>query len=118
MSKRKIEERLRKALLQDGNMEHALYEFELEEHRDYWYQGLQNDGDEFVFAVTENSGDVAMVLITEDKTVYVNEEAREKLSELWHQAYRGNMERLIPVMAQELADGMITVSGVKTVLRR
>jgi hypothetical protein len=115
VSKRQIEERLRKALLQDGNMAHALYEFELEEHRDYWYQGLQNDGDEFVFAVTENSGDVAMVLITEDKTVYVNEEARDKLSELWPQAYRANMERLIPMMAQELADGTIAVNGVKTV---
>ncbi len=53
-------------------MERALYEYELEEHIDYWYEGLKADRDEFVFAVTENSGDVAMVLITADKTVYIN----------------------------------------------
>ncbi len=115
MSKRLIEKRLRKALLQDGKMEQALYEFELEEHLEYWYQGLQDDRDEFVFAVTERSGDVAMVLITEEKTIYVNEEARAKLSELWPRAYRSNMKRLIPMMAEELANDIIAVNGVKTV---
>ena len=50
-------------------MERALYEHKLEEHIDYWYEGLKTDRDEFVFVVTENSGDVAMVLITADKTV-------------------------------------------------
>ena len=96
-------------------MEHTLYEFELEEHIDYWYEGLKADRDEFVFAVTENKGHVAMVLITEEKTVYVNEEAREKLSELWPIAYQPNMKRLIPVMARELANEIIAVNGVKTV---
>ena len=36
VSKSKIETRLRQALLQGGKMEHALYEYELEEHIDYW----------------------------------------------------------------------------------
>jgi len=71
MKKRKIANTLRKALLQDGKMERALYEYELEEHLDYWYEGLKSDRDQFVFAITENSGDVAMVLITPDKTIYV-----------------------------------------------
>ena len=115
MRKRQIEKLLRKALLKDGKMERALYEFELEEHIDYWYEGLKADRDEFVFAVTENSGEVAMVLITEEKTVYVNEEAREKLSERWPKAYRANMKRLIPMMAEELANDIIAVNGVKTV---
>ena len=60
--KKKIANLLRKALLQDGKMERSLYEYELKEHIDYWYEGLKADRDEFVFAVTENSGDVAMVL--------------------------------------------------------
>jgi hypothetical protein len=86
----------------------------LEENIEYWYEGLKTDRDEFVFAVTENSGDVAMVLITEDKTVYINEDAREKLVELWPQTYTVNMKRLIPVMAEELANGILTVTGVET----
>lgn len=114
MKKRKIANALRKALLQDGKMERALYEYELEEHIDYWYEGLKSDCDEFVFAVTENSGDVAMVLITEERTIYVNEEAREKLSEFWTKAYKNNINRLIPMMAEDLANDIISVNGVKT----
>ena len=116
--KKQIEKHLRKALLQEGQMEQALYEFELEEHLDYWYEGLKADRDEFVFAVTEHSGDVAMVLITKEKTIYVNEEARAKLSQLWSKAYRGNITHLIPMMAEGLAQEIISVNGVKTVSQR
>ncbi len=114
MSKKKIANLLRKALLQDGQMERALYKHELEEHIDYWYEGLKTDRDEFVFAVTENSGDVAMVLITADKTVYINEDAREQLLKEWPIAYKTNIKRLIPMMAEELANDIISVNGVKT----
>jgi hypothetical protein len=112
--KRKIAALLRKALLQGGKMERALYEYELEEHIDYWYEGLKADRDEFVFVVTENSGDVAMVLITADKTVYINEEAREQLSKEWPLAYKTNIKRLIPMMAEDLANDILSVNGVKT----
>lgn len=115
MKKRKIANTLRKALLEDGKMERALYEYELEEHIDYWYEGLKSDREQFVFAVTENSGDVAMVLITPDKTIYVNEEAREKLSEFWIKAYKHNINQLIPMMAENLANDIISVTGVKMV---
>ena len=114
MRKKKSANLLRKALLQGGKMEHALYEHELEEHLDYWYEGLKTDRDEFVFAVTENSGDVAMVLITADKTVYLNEDAREQLLKEWPMAYKTNIKRLIPMMAEELANDIISVNGVKT----
>ncbi|GAL93372.1 MAG: hypothetical protein DWQ51_06685 [Microcystis wesenbergii TW10] len=115
MKKRKIANTLRKALLEDGKMERALYEYELEEHIDYWYEGLKSDRDQLVFAVTENSGHVAMVLITPDKTIYVNEEAREKLAKFWIKAYENNINQLIPMMAENLANDIISVTGVKMV---
>ena len=107
---------MRKALLKDGRMAAALYEYELAEHIEYWYTGLQTDGEEYVFAVTENSGDVAMVLITKGKENYVNEEARAKLQTLWLQpVYARNLKLLIPVMADQLANNIIAVNGVKVV---
>lgn len=115
MKQKKIANTLRKALLEDGKMERALYEYELEEHIDYWYEGLKSDRDQLVFAVTENSGDVAMVLITPDKTIYVNEEAREKLAKFWIKAYENNINQLIPMMAENLANDIISVTGVKMV---
>ncbi|NJR53030.1 MAG: hypothetical protein HC780_29205 [Leptolyngbyaceae cyanobacterium CSU_1_3] len=115
MMSKKIESLLRKALLDDGEMAYSLYEYELEEHIDYWYDGLKADRDDFVFVVTENSGHVAMVLIMPDKTVLVNEAARAKLIEFWQNNYSINLNRLIPTMADELANNSLFVNGVKTV---
>jgi hypothetical protein len=43
MRKKEIEELLRKALLENGKLEIALYEYELEKHIEDWYAGLQKD---------------------------------------------------------------------------
>jgi hypothetical protein len=114
MSKR-IERLLRKALIQNGELVYTLYEHELAQYIDYWYDGLKEDRDEFVFAVTENTGHTAMVLITKDKKLYINEEARKKLRRVWGKVYKRNMEHLIPLMAEELANDIIAVNGVKIV---
>jgi len=116
--RQKIAVLLRRALLEKGKMEYSLYEYELEEHIDYWYDGLKADRDDFVFVVTENSGHVAMVLILPDKTVLINEAARAKLSEFWQSNYSANLKRLIPVMAKELANNELFVNGVKVVDRK
>jgi len=110
-----LTQQLRKALLENGKMAQALYEYELEENLDYWYKGLIRDKEDFVFVVTENTGDVAMVLITPDKTVYINEDARAKLMEFWPAVYAQNIERFIPAMVQTLLDGNFFETGCKIV---
>ena len=40
---------------------------------------LAHDRDDYIFAVTEKSGHVAMVLIEKTGHVYINEQAKEKL---------------------------------------
>ena len=115
---KEIKRLLKKALLQGGKMEYGLYEYDLEEHVDYLYDGLKRDKDEFVFAVNENTGHVAMVLIMPDKTLYLNDEARGKLQEIWPETYEYNMKRLIPTMVNDLVSGNIAVNGVKTLKER
>ena len=73
----KDEKLLTQALLQDVEMNHSLYEFELEEIVDDLKQSMRDDNDDYIFSVTENSGHVAMVLIEESGQLY--EQAREKL---------------------------------------
>ena len=111
-----IEKNLRKALLLDGEMNYALYEFELKEHIDYWKKGMYRDKEEFLFVVTENNGDVAMLLITERDELIINENARHILQLLWNvkDIYKKNIERLLPVMAEQLENGILSVNGVKT----
>lgn len=114
-SKKQIIRNLREALLQDGEMSRSLYEYELEPNIDYWYDELKADRNEYVIVITENNGHVAMVLIQDDKTLYINEAGRERLKKLWPAAYRQNMERFIPMMAQDLSNGYMAVTGVNTV---
>ena len=63
-------------------MQYGLYEYELEERVDELTASLAADQDDYIFAVTENSGHVAMVLIEKSGQVHINEQAREKLRAL------------------------------------
>jgi hypothetical protein len=55
-----------------------------------------------------------MVLMERSGKIYINELARDKLRDLWRDAYLHNMKKLIPVFAKQLNDGVIPINGVKT----
>ncbi|WP_271255113.1 hypothetical protein [Pseudanabaena sp. Chao 1811] len=112
---KEISDLLSKALLEKEQMDYDLYKFELEEHLQEWYAGLKADRNNFVLVVTENSGSVAMVLISKDKTVYVNEDGREKLSTIWKFNYENNVRLLLPAMANDIDSGFFSVTGITVV---
>lgn len=113
MTTKKIERLLKQALLHDGAMEYALYEYELADHLDDLKTSMAHDKDDYIFAITENRGDVAMALIENSGQVYVNEEARERLKTLCPAAYESNIKLLLPMLAQQLHEGQIPINGVK-----
>ena len=114
--KKAIQNRLHKALVLNGDMSYALYKHELEEHLVYWRAGMTRDRDEFLFVVTEHSGDVAMLLLTAKGKLFINEQAREKLQLLWHSpgVYTNNLKLFLPMMAEQLESGELWMTGVKT----
>ena len=113
MSVKKIEQVLRQALIQDGEMKKSLYEYELRNLLNELKSSMAQDKDNFIFAVTEHSGYVAMLLVEKSGQVYINEQAREKLISLWPVAYENNMKKLIPVFSRQLSNGEIPINGVK-----
>jgi len=113
MSKKTIEKNLVKALLNDGAMEYALFEYELEEHVDEYLKSKQEDKDDYFFVLTEHTNDVALLLIDEKNKVHVNEQARALLKKFWSKSYEHNMKIMIPHMADELRKGFLSVTGVK-----
>ncbi len=117
MTKKSTKKLLEHALLYGGEMQHELYEYELEEMLDELKSSMEQDKDDYLFAVTENGGEVAMVLIEKSGQVHINERARERLKGLWPAAYESNLKRLIPAFAEQLRGGEIPVNGVKTVRR-
>ena len=105
--KKQIKKNLQKVLLSDIEMSYDLYEFNLEDNIDFWKKGMHEEESAFVIAVTEDNGDVAMLLITDKEELFINELAREKLRQYWHleDEYSKNMEFLIPDIAKELTKG-------------
>ncbi|MCP4424042.1 MAG: hypothetical protein GY803_06100 [Chloroflexi bacterium] len=115
MSVRKIKKLLKQALLHDGEMAYALYEYELEEVLDHLKSSMARDRDDYIFVATENTGDMAMVLIEKSGKVHINEQARERLKTLWPAAYKSNIKKLIPAFARQLHQGELPITGVKQV---
>ena len=113
MTAKDIEHQLEQALLHDAEMPYGLYKYELEELIGELQLSLTQDNDDYIFAVTENSGHVAMVLIEKSGQMYINEQARAKLKALWHAAYESNMKHLLPVFAKQLSDNELPINGVK-----
>ena len=85
---------LHKALLLDGEMFESLYEHEMQEHIAYWTEGMRKDKNDFVFVVTENNGHAAMVVITKEEELLINEPARAYLKKIWQKNYAKNIEML------------------------
>jgi hypothetical protein len=110
-----IEAALNKALLNSGGMKHELYLHELEELIDELITSMTRDNDHYIFAVTENNNDIAMVLIERSGKLYINEEARAKLQKLWPLTYEHNMKQLIPNFASQLFRNELPINGVKVV---
>jgi hypothetical protein len=113
MRKETIEKNLREALLEEGPFAQALFEYELEEHIEEYIQSKRADGDKYFFAITEHTNDVAMLLIDEGDNVHINEGARGLLKKLWRNAYKKNLQMLIPDIAGELDAGYLYAAGVK-----
>ena len=114
MSKKVIEKNLVKALLHDGEMAYALFQYELEEHVDEYLKSKKEDKDDYFFAVTEHTNDVAMLLIDKKNKVHINEKARDMLKKYWKgPVYEYNLKILIPQMVEQLSSGYLFVTGVK-----
>lgn len=113
MRQKIIEENLRATLLEDRPFAQALFEYELEEHTEEYLQSKRADADEYFFAITEHTNDVAMLLIDEHDNIHVNQEARALLKKLWRDAYQQNLQRLIPDIAGEIDAGFLYTAGVK-----
>ena len=113
MRKKAIEKNLKTALLDDGPLALALFEFELQEHLAEYIQSKHDDGDAYFFAITEHTNDVAMLLIDDKDAVHINEGARSKLKALWRTSYAGNMRKLIPTIARQLDSGHLSATGIK-----
>jgi len=115
MRKKTIAANLKRVLLDDAPFAIALFDYELREHIEEYLESKRVDHDQYFFAVTEHTNDVAMLLIDEQDGIHINEDARAMLRTLWRDAYAHNIELLIPKMVQDLQTGYLSTAGVQVV---
>ena len=120
MTLEEIRHALEHALLHKGEMHRELYEYELEEHVNYWKASMRRDRDDFLFVVDVRMNDVtrqpnaALLLLEPSGAISINERARDRLEALWGEAYGPNMQTLIPSFAEQLNEGVLPVHGVQS----
>ena len=111
----KTETALRKALLEDGALSHDLYEFEMEYFVDDWYDQMDYDKDDYILVIDENEGDVAIVLITKEEELLINEEARDRLKLLWSDNYVKNINDFMPFFLERLSVEVFPIIGLNLI---
>ena len=104
---------LRQVLLEGEPFAFALFEYELEENLDFYVSSRSKDMDKYFMAITENSNDVAMILVNENNQVLVNDSARKELQDYWGNNYENHINKLIPQIAKALAQDLIYITGIK-----
>lgn len=123
MTLEEIRQALEHALLHNGEMHRELYEYEMEEHVDYWKASMRRDRDELLFVVDVRMNEVtrqpnaALLLLEPSGAISINERARERLEALWGEAYEPNLHTLIPSFAEQLHEGVLPVHGVQSLER-
>ncbi|MBD2175679.1 hypothetical protein H6F42_01935 [Pseudanabaena sp. FACHB-1998] len=109
---REISKALRKALLQEGSMDTALYQDKLSGHVEEWYEELMADEGSFVFVIAEREENIAMVMIDKDKNILMNEAGREKLAKVWAKNYVKNTKFLISDLADRINEYGLAITGI------
>ena len=118
MRKRTISKNLKHVLLEGGAFSRALFELDLESRIAEYLASKHEDHDEYLFVITEEANEIAMMLIDENDTVHVNEDARALLMKLWQgEVYQSNVRLFMRDMVSELDKGNLYFMGVKVAER-
>jgi len=113
MSQKTIRATLDQGLLHDAAMSAALCEEILIAQRDELEASLRDDGDDALIAFVAEDGEMAMLLIDKSGTLYRNEAARAQLKQMWRTHYADNLNTLLPIFVQDLAQDLLAVAGVQ-----
>ena len=106
---------LEHSLLNDGPLSDALFNEVLTEYADEVTESLHDDADDALICLVVEDGHVAMMLVEATGAILSNEQAREKLIQMWRSKYAQNIAQIIPIFASHLKQGMLAVAGIKWV---
>ena len=117
-SKKKILDELRLALAGQKQLSIDLYVEALAAFEEDLKDSLNRDADDALLCVLADRGDVAMIVIDWDGSIYRNENALMKLHAMWRDSFDTNVEHLLPIFSDHIHRKNLGVVGIKWLQER
>lgn len=111
--KKSIAADLRSALLGIKPLGIDLYVEVLVDHETALKASLNKDADDALLCMLADDGDVAMLLIDWDGSLYRNDNALKKLHAMWRQGCEVNIDTLVPIYREHIVQKNLGVVGIK-----
>ena len=112
-SKKKIAIDLQAALSGQSPLSIDLYVEVLADYEDELKASLDKDADDALLCMLADDGDVAMMLIDWDGSIYRNENALKNLQAMWRHSFEINAQTLVPVLSDHISQKNLGVAGIK-----
>jgi hypothetical protein len=85
----------------------------LASHETKLKESLDDDADDALLCMIADEGDVAMLVIDWDGSVYRNDNALAKLREMWGISFDQNVKVMAPIFAEHISQNNLGVAGIK-----
>ena len=112
-NKKKISVDLQSALSGQSPLSIDLYVEVLADYEDELKASLDKDADDALLCMLADDGDVAMMVIDWDGSIYRNENALKKLQAMWRHSFEINVQTLLPILSDHISQKNLGVAGIK-----
>ena len=112
-SKKKIAADLQSALTEQSPLSIDLYVEVLAGFEDELKASMDKDADDALLCILADEGNVAMMVIDWDGSIYRNENALKRLQAIWRHSFDANMQTLVPIFTTHISQKNLGVAGIK-----
>lgn len=112
-SRKKIAADLQSALSGQSPLSIDLYVEVLADFENELKASLDNDADDALLCMLADDGDVAMMVIDWDGSIFRNENALKKLQTMWGHSFDSNVQILLPILSDHISQKNLGVAGIK-----
>lgn len=112
-NRKKISTDLQSALSGRCSLSSDLYIEVLAGYEDKLKSSLDKDADDALLCVLADDGEVAMMVIDWDGSIYRNENALKKLLDMWRGSFEINLQTLVPILSAHISQKNLGVAGIK-----
>ena len=110
---KKIATDLQSALFGQSPLSIDLYVEVLANYEDELKASLDKDADDALLCMLADDGDVTMMVIESDDSIYRNENALKKLQAMWRHSFEINVQTLLPILSDHISQKNLGVAGIK-----